>query len=322
MSAAQAAALIILFVALAAAVSAVVGGWLVARGMAEGRALARRMARTPQAEPEETVPEAPAVEDNRHPFARLLDAQAPWLQRWLASAGSPFTAVQAALGGLVLTAVLLAVFLVLRLPPILAVPAAVWSGIGGPLLLISFLAKRRRQLFLNQMPQTIDLIARSLQAGHPVTTAMAVAAKQMPDPIGPEFGKALGEINYGGERDSALRAMLQRFPLPQLQMFAASLEVTRETGGNVAEVLLKLGDTMRSEAQLRRKVEAISAEGKMSFWVISALPILVVAALLALNPRFYTEVMGDPLFWPMMSGPPLLLVAGAAIIWRMIHIKV
>jgi tight adherence protein B len=214
------------------------------------------------------------------------------------------------------------VFLLLRLPPILAVPAAFWSGLGGPLLLISFLAKRRRALFLSQMPQTIDLIARSLQAGHPVSTAMAVAAKQMPDPIGPEFGKALGEINYGGERDTALRAMLQRFPLTQLQMFAASLEVTRETGGNVAEVLLKLGDTMRAEAQLRRKVEAISAEGKMSFWVISALPVVVVGALLLLNPGFYTQVMGDPLFWPMMSVPPVLLVAGAVIIWRMIHIRV
>jgi tight adherence protein B len=105
-------------------------------------------------------------------------------------------------------------------------------------------------------------------------------------------------------------------------MFAASLEVTRETGGNVAEVLLKLGDTMRAEAQLRRKVEAISAEGKMSFWVISALPVMVVGALLLLNPAFYTQVMGDPLFWPMMSGPPILLVTGAVIIWRMIHIRV
>lgn len=322
MSAAQLGALIVLAVAVAATVIGIVGAWMVARGMAEGRTLARRMARTAEAAPVEAAVEAPAVEDDRPPFARLLDAQAPWLRRWLASAGSPFSPVQAAIAGLALTGALLLAFLLLRLPPILALPAAAWSGLGGPLLLISFLAKRRRALFLSQMPQTIDLIARSLQAGHPVSTAMAVAAKQMPDPIGPEFGKVLGEINYGGERDTALRAMLQRFPLPQLQMFAASLEVTRETGGNVAEVLLKLGDTMRSEDQLRRKVEAISAEGKMSFWVISALPVVVVGALLLLNPGFYTQVMGDPLFWPMMSVPPVLLVTGAVIIWRMIHIRV
>lgn len=322
MNAAQAGALIVLGVAVLATVTGIVGAWMVARGMAEGRTLTRRMARTAEAAPEETLAEAPAVEDNRHPFAKLLDAQAPWLRRWLASAGSPFSPVQAAIAGLALTGVLFLLFLLLRLPLIIALPAAAWSGLGGPLLLISALAKRRRALFLSQMPQTIDLIARSLQAGHPVSTAMAVAAKQMPDPIGPEFGKVLGEINYGGERDAALRAMLQRFPLPQLQMFAASLEVTRETGGNVAEVLLKLGDTMRAEDQLRRKVEAISAEGKMSFWVISALPILVVGALLLLNPGFYTQVMGDPLFWPMMSVPPVLLVTGAVIIWRMIHIRV
>jgi tight adherence protein B len=230
--------------------------------------------------------------------------------------------VQTAVGSLALTVVLAVAFMVLGLGWLVALAVAAWAGMAGPMALISWLAARRRAAFLAQMPQTVDLIARSLQAGHPVSTAMSVAAQQMPAPIGPEFGKVLAEVSLGLDRDRALRNMLQRFPLAELQLFAASLEVTRETGGNVAEVLLKLGDSMRAKAQLRRKVDALAAEGKLSFWVISALPVIVVGALMMLQPRYYAEVAGDPLFWPMMSVPPVLLAVGAGIIWRMISIKV
>jgi tight adherence protein B len=212
--------------------------------------------------------------------------------------------------------------LLLRTPAWAALALALWGGLAGPLVAISWLAKRRRALFLTQLPQAVDLIARSLQAGHPVTTAMSVAASQMPDPVGPEFGKVLAEISYGLDRDAALRNMLQRFPLADLQMLAASLEVTRETGGNVAEVLLTLGDTLRAKQQLKKKIEAISAEGRLSFWVITAMPVAVLAAILALRPSYYGDVAADPLFWPMMVVPPVLLALGALVIWRMINFKV
>ena len=319
--------LILDLLALAALMLAVVGAFVVARAFSEGRVLNRRLNRAePAPEPDpasEAAAQAQAEADaTKTPVARFLDARIPWLRRGLAAAGAPFTPEQVAVASLALSAAMFITLELVGTPTLIALPAAIWAGVAGPMLVISFLAKRRRAQFQAQMPQTIDLIARSLQAGHPVSTAMAVAAHQMPDPIGPEFAKVMGEINYGGDRDAALRAMLERFPLPDLQMFAASLEVTRETGGNVAEVLLKLGDTMRSKAQLRGKVDALSAEGKLSFWVISSLPVLVVGALLLLQPDYYRQVAGDPLFWPMMSVPPMLLIAGALMIWRMINIRV
>jgi tight adherence protein B len=313
--------LLLVGMALLAAAGALIGGWMTLRAFQEDRVIGRRMARAtqPPDEPQELEVEEPTAEGR---FARLVDGRAPWLRRSLASAGAPFTPVQVVVASLGMTASLLILFKLVGLSLLLAVPAAAWAGLAGPMGLISFLAARRRAQFLAQMPQTVDLMARSLQAGHPVTTAMSVAAHQMPAPIGPEFKKVLGEISLGLERDEALRNMLQRFPMAELQLFAASLEVTRETGGNVAEVLLKLSDTMRSKAQLRKKVEAISAEGKLSFWVISSLPVIVVSALMVLQPHYYAEVAGDPLFWPMMSVPPVLLAIGAFTIWRMISIKV
>ena len=314
--------LVLYVLGLLAAGCGVYGAFLFAQGLAGDRAVERRLTRGRAAQVAELAPEAKAAETAEGPFARLIDERAPWLRRWLAAAGSPFTPLQTAVASVGLTLVFLILLMVLGVPAPVALGLALWGGLAGPLLAISFLAKRRRALFLSQLPPAVDLIARSLQAGHPVTTAMSVAASQMPDPLGPEFGKVLAEISYGLDRDAAFRNMLQRFPLADLQMLAASLEVTRETGGNVAEVLLTLGDTLRAKQQLKKKVEAISAEGRLSFWVITSMPVAVGGAILVLRPDYYGDVASDPLFWPMMMVPPLLLAAGAFAIWKMISFKV
>jgi tight adherence protein B len=129
------------------------------------------------------------------------------------------------------------------------------------------------------------------------------------------------EMTYGLSRDAALQNMLQRFPVAELRMFVACLEVTRESGGNLAEVFLKLAEAIRAKQQFRQKVTALSAEGRMSFWVVSGLPFVVGAALMLLRPRYFLDVAGDPLFWPMISGGPVLLLIGATIIWRMVNVK-
>lgn len=267
-----------------------------------------------------TEADEPASEEG--PIGRLLDRRAPALRRRLLAAKAPFTPTQLVLGSVGLFFVFFAAIRLTGGPLLVALLASLWGGLASPTLLISWLAKRRRKQFTVQMPQAVDLIARSLQAGHPVSTAMLVASQQMPDPIGPEFGVVVAEINYGLDREVALRHLLQRFPIPELRMFTASLEVTRETGGNLAEVFLNLGEAMRAKAQLRKKVAAISAEGRMSFWVVSILPLAVVSVIMLLRPEYYREVAADPLFWPMMAGPPTLWAIGALTIWRMINFRI
>jgi tight adherence protein B len=189
-------------------------------------------------------------------------------------------------------------------------------------LTIKIMVGHRRKRFLDLLPQAVDLIARSLQAGHPVTTAIAVVGQRMPAPLGPEFRLVVEEMTYGLDREHALANLLTRFPLPELRMFVACLEVTRETGGNLAEVFLKLAEAIRAKDALRRKVYAISAEGRMTFWVVSGLPFAVGGAIMLLRPVFFRDVASDPLFWPMMSFAPVSLAVGSAMVWRMVNFKI
>lgn len=255
-------------------------------------------------------------------LARAIAARAPWLERALAQADAPFDALQLALAAVALFILVCAALTFAHAPGVIAIAAAAGFGGGAPLLLLNALAARRRKRFLDQLPQAVDLIARSLQAGHPVTTAMSVVGQRMAAPTGPEFRLVVEEMTYGLDRDVALGNLLQRFPLTELRMFVACLEVTRETGGNLAEVFLKLAEAIRAKEYLRRKVHAISAEGRMTFWVVSGLPVVVGGAIMLLRPGFFADVAGDPLFWPMMSASPICLVIGSAVIWRMVNFKI
>lgn len=306
--------------AFGAVVLAVQGVWLAVRGqIGPGRVVNLRLAK---ARPE--VGGHAAVEDGAGASAlgRAFDARFPRLSGAVARAHAPFSALQLVSGGGIASATLFIVLMLLRVPWPGALLVCLALGAGVPALVVSYLASRRQARFLEQLPQAVDLVARALQAGHPVTSAMSVVAKQMEDPIGSEFGLVIQEMTYGLDRDAALQSLVARFPLAELRMFVASLEVTRESGGNLAEVFLKLAESIRAKAHLRRKVRAITAEGRMSFWVVSSLPVVVGGALMVLRPSFYTDVMGDPLFWPLMALSPVMLAIGAAIMWRMVNLKI
>ena len=303
---------------LAALATGAYGVWLTLRSLGDSsRRVARRLA---QARPWATS--AAAEEPGEEALFAWVDRHLPRLAARLAAAKAPLRPSQVVLSQVALAAALLLALDLAGVPAIAAMPLAALAGLAAPPVLIAALAERRRARFVGQLPQAIDLIARALQAGHPVTTAMSVAAQQMPEPLGPELKTVIDEMNYGLDRDAALRNLSRRFPTPELRMFAASLEITRETGGNVAEVLLGLADRLRQHAQLRRKVAALSAEGRLSFWVIAALPVLAGGAILLLRPEYYAEVAGDRLFWLLMAEPPVLLVIGGLVIWRMINFRV
>ncbi|HEY8571549.1 type II secretion system F family protein [Phenylobacterium sp.] len=313
----------------AALMSGLAGLYLTARSLSpEVRLIERRLAGPKPTGPEMMVRRRKAARANTlapgkgGKLEQLVDRWLPKLRQRLEAARAPLTPSQVVLGSLGLFGTMFLTLTMVAVPLMLAFALAVWGGIASPILLISFLANRRRKMFVQQLPQAVDLIARSLQAGHPVTTAMGVAANQMGDPIGPEFSIVISEMNAGLDRDAALQNLLLRFPIAELRMFTASLEVTRETGGNVAEVLLSLSDSMRAKAQLRKKVAAISAEGRLSFWVVSALPLVVAGILSLISPNYYGEVKSDPLFWQMMMIPPVLWLAGALMMWRMINFRI
>ena len=284
--------------------------------LGEGRYWTRRLSRRPDSSQIEMM-----NTDERGRLEALLDLHVPIIRRQLRLAGLAVRSDQIVAG-----TILFALLLILAARIVgLGWSGAFFAGAPGlfvPVMMVKITLDRRRKRFLAQMPQTVDLIARSLQAGHPVTTAISVASQQMPDPIGPELAMVVAEMKLGLDRDQAFRHLLKRFPLPEMRLFVASLEVTRETGGNVAEVLLKLSDTMRAKAQLRKKVRAISAEGRLTLIVVSVLPAVVALGISLAKPGYYTEVAGNPLFWRLMAIPPVLVLLGTFIIWRMINFKV
>jgi len=255
-------------------------------------------------------------------FERWVQKNAPRLAVAIRRAHVPIGAAKLVLAAAALGLAVTIALTLATAPLLLAILAGFALAVAAPAGLIAFFASRRRKRFLVQFPQAVDLIARSLQVGHPVTTAMTVVAQQMSDPLGSEFGLVMEEITYGLDRDAALENLVRRFPLPEVRMFVASMQITRETGGNLSEVFLKLSESIRVRSNLRKKVEAVSAEGRLTFWVVSGLPIFVGGALVLLRPGFYGDVIGDPLFWPMMSVAPITLAIGSAIIWRLVNVRI
>lgn len=209
----------------------------------------------------------------------------------------------------------------LRTPLLNSVVVASVLGFGGPIFYLNFLAGRRQRKFDEQLPTAIDIMVRGLQAGHPVPVAIEMVAREIDDPLGSEFGHALDEMNYGLERGVALRNVSERFTSPEFLFLVSSIEMQKETGGNLAEILSNLSKVIRERATMKKKIVAISAEGRITCFVVGGLPFALVLVILAVNPPFYGDVVGDVMFWPMIGGGFVLWVLGITWIWRMVNFK-
>lgn len=305
-----------------AVVLAVEGIWLFSRAISpQSREINRRLGLIAQKnDPKAAI--SLMKEREGGPASQAITLRAPWIGQliWMARA----TVAPAALLGLAVgfAVVFVALFNFSGAPLLLSLVFGAAMGLGIPFGTLAFLAGQRKKKFLEQFPNAVDLVARSLQAGHPIPVALGIVAEQASDPIGTEFGIAIDEMAFGLDRDEALSNMVRRFPLAELHLFVAAIQITRETGGNLAEVFLKLADVIRAKAMLRKKVSALTAEGRMSCIILASLPIALFAILNVLRPEFYGAVSGDPLFGPMMTAPPVLLVMGVAMIWRMVNFKI
>lgn len=202
-------------------------------------------------------------------------------------------------------------------PFIAAIP-----GIGLPILYFKRKRKRKIKRLAAQLPDALDLIVRSLRAGHPITTSLTMVAQEMPDPIGTEFGILVDEMTYGLDFREALENMRQRVPAPDLHYLVVTINIQHGTGGNLAEVLHNLSTVIRSRFQMFAKIRALAAEGRISATILSALPVFVMAAVWVTTPGYYHKVMHDPLL-PIIAGIALFLeISAVAVMWKMVNFKV
>jgi len=192
--------------------------------------------------------------------------------------------------------------------------------LGGGIWLTRRRASRLRKLE-EQLPLALDITVRALRAGHPLVTAVKLAAEEMTDPIGSEFGLIVDETTYGLEFREALRNFAHRTSSEYVNFFAVSVAIQTETGGNLAEILGNLCSVIRNMQTLHLRVKALSSEGRTSAQVLTALPIALICFLLVTQPSFYTTKMDDPIFWPTVAVIGVMYFIGQFIINRMVNFK-
>jgi tight adherence protein B len=206
--------------------------------------------------------------------------------------------------------------------PVAAGIAGVLIGFGGPILQLKAMRDGRIKKFSEQLPDALDVMVRSLKAGHPVSAAMNLVTREMPDPIGTEFGIAVDEMTYGLDLRDALENLGDRVKVKDFQYVVVSISIQHDTGGNLAEVLAGLSRVIRDRYKLFRKVRALSGEGRMSAVVLSVLPFGTFTIIFSLSPQYYTKVFGDPLFLPIAGGSLGMMVIGIMIMYRMVNFRV
>ncbi|MGH6726301.1 MAG: type II secretion system F family protein [Pseudolabrys sp.] len=203
-----------------------------------------------------------------------------------------------------------------------ALLAALFCGLVLPFMVLKFLRSRRQKKFSAQFPDAIDIIVRSLRAGHPVPIAINMVARELPDPIGSEFGTVTDEITYGADLESAMRNLYFRVGTDDLPLFVTAVAIQGSTGGNLGEILENLSGVIRQRFKMRRKIRALAAEGRASALILSSLPILMFAVINFLVPAFYATVWGQDLTKICLVLAGCWMGVGNFIMYRLVNFRI
>ncbi len=195
-------------------------------------------------------------------------------------------------------------------------------GYGAVYVWLSSKAKKRMDLFEEQLPDAVELMVRSLRVGHPFASSVNIVAQEMPDPLGTEFGILVDEANFGAEIADSLRKMTERVDVQDLRFLAVAVSIQAQSGGNLAEVLDGLGKVIRSRFKLFRRVNAITAEAKWSGWFLSFFPVIALVAINVLQPDYYDGVETTPVFIPLAIVVLAFLVVNIIFMHMMVNFKV
>jgi tight adherence protein B len=202
---------------------------------------------------------------------------------------------------------------------LLAMPAA---GILLPILALRIMRSARQKKFGAQFPDAIDIIVRSLRAGHPVPVAINMVAREMPDPIGSEFGIVTDEITYGADLETAMRSLNYRVGTDDLPLFVTAVAIQGSTGGNLGEILENLSKVIRERFKMRRKIKSLAAEGRASAMILSSLPIGMFLVVFFLVPDFYGSVWNESMTRIGLFIAGCWMGVGNIIMYRMVNFRI
>jgi tight adherence protein B len=217
------------------------------------------------------------------------------------------------------TAGLFLTLTVLGFAGLVAVILALSMGMALPIMILVYIRGRRAGEIARQLPDGIDLMVRSLRAGHPLNSAFQVIAREMSDPLGSEMGIVADAITYGDDLTDAVTAFADRVGIEDARYLAVAINIQAGTGGNLAHVLEALAQVIRDRFTMLRKIRALSAEGRLTAIVVSIVPLVIFASLNALSPTFYSDVADDPLYTSFLVTGVVLMAANAIVLRRLVR---
>ncbi|MDQ9168919.1 type II secretion system F family protein [Oxalobacteraceae bacterium R-40] len=207
------------------------------------------------------------------------------------------------------------------------VPAAFSFLIGIPFATVPYVVllqarNKRFKKFELQLPEAADLISRALRAGHAFPSTLQMVKDEMPEPISGEFRIAFDEINYGVPMNEALMNLTTRMPLTDLRYFIIAVLIQRESGGNLAEILENISAIIRERLKLLGRIRVLSAEGKLSAWILGLLPFAVGLVISFVNPEYMRVLWADPAGIMLIAFSAVMMVIGVILMRNIIRIRV
>lgn len=277
---------------------------------------------------DESVAEAPQLLRRPHlerltPLERRIEARRELraLKRLAEQAGLKVPAYRV-LGEAALYAALGATVLAVYFPRWWAFMIALPCLAVIPVLRLLWLRNRRIRQIESQLADAIDMVKRSLRAGNPLVATFRMVAENLDDPLAAEFGLTAADLSYGNDPRSALLAMLERVPSMPLMGFITAILVQRETGGNLAETLDHLAAVIRERFRFDRKLLTLSAEGRLSAWILTLVPFVLAAVLHIRAPDYLQSLIDNPDGPSLIAGAGVLMVVGVFWMRRIVRIVV
>jgi tight adherence protein B len=206
-------------------------------------------------------------------------------------------------------------------PPVRII-MAIAMGVGGIYFWVNGKAKKRMALLEEQLPDAVELMVRSLRVGHPFSSAIGIVSKEVPDPLGTEFGLIADEAAYGRDVAESLKAFAERMDSQDLRFLAVAVTIQQQSGGNLAEILEGLAKVIRARFKLFRRVKAITAEAKWSGMFLSAFPIGALVMINVVQPNYFDDVKETAAFIPAALVVAVFLVINVIFMKMMVNIKV
>lgn len=204
----------------------------------------------------------------------------------------------------------------------LAIPTGIFSGLFFPHWIIGYLGNRRVNKFMKSFPEAIELMVRSIRAGLPISEAIVVAGNDSPEPIATEFRGVADAVKVGQSMEEGLWDVAKRIDLPDFKFLIIAISIQRETGGNLAETLAGLAETLRKRRQIKLKIKAMSSEARASAWIIGSLPFIMFFLLYLVNDSYITTMIEDPRGMYMLGAGLAMIGTGVGVMAKMVRFEI